>query len=98
MPAPGPRGPRAPGAFTSQTANRQPFKLVGQLLTGSGGAVVGATVYLLDWPSWTVVATTTSGSDGSYTFNPPSNGTYRCSFFLAGAPNQFGLTDILVPS
>lgn len=74
------------------------FTLTGQLAYANGSPVVGASVYLHDWPTMTVLQLTTSDANGAYQFITSHNTPCRATFFLAGAPNFFGITDILVPS
>lgn len=99
---PSDRGPRHPSNFgvgrAAQRFATHPWSLVGQALYPSGSPVVGATVDLYDFYAKTFVATTTTDANGVYAFTPPTNGAYFASGFLAGSPNYFFRTDILVPS
>lgn len=75
------------------------FALVGQCVAANGTFVPGATCRLFDaYTDLPVGLTTTSDANGVFVFYTATNCPYYCRFYLPGAPNFFGTTDILVPS
>lgn len=90
------RGPR--GLVRQNWYLAKPFSLTGGLVYANGDPVFGARVDLFDFGTNRWIAWTTSDSDGVYTFAPPNNLPYWVSFFLAGSPNYFGRSDVLVPT
>jgi uncharacterized repeat protein (TIGR01451 family) len=58
--------------------------ILGTATDAAGAAAPGVTVSLMaDWPSWVVVATTTTDASGNFRFDGVAPGTYRLKFFDA---------------
>lgn len=94
---PSARGPRAGGSKIRGSG--YVFTLTGTIEAGSGAPIAGATVDLfVEDANRTFVGTTTTDSNGIYTFHPPTNAcTYRAvAAYTAVSPPLYGSAGGLV--
>lgn len=99
-PPPRARGGRNTGKTITATrrSGSANFQIADIAEDSTGAPLVGATIDLFRAGDRSFVATTISDGAGHYSFVvAPSGDSYFVRAYLAGTPNIFGTTDVIIP-